>query len=153
VLVSSPYFRVSQRGVDLIKKFESFEPEAYPDTGGVPTVGWGFTYIYGRPVTLEDTVTLDEANTILDENISAIEKTLNKYVKVQLNQNQIDSLISFVYNIGSGEFSRSTLLALLNRGEYDKIPEQIKRWHFDNGVSINGLVNRRELEAKIFMEI
>ncbi|MDU6101543.1 MAG: lysozyme, partial [Acinetobacter sp.] len=76
---------------------------------------------------------------------------LDKYVKVKVTQNQFDALASFVYNVGETAFVKSTMLAVLNQGNYIAAANQFDRWIFDNGKRINGLVNRRAAEKKLFL--
>jgi lysozyme len=71
-------------------------------------------------------------------------------VEVSLEQNQFDSLVSWVYNLGPTNLKESTMLKVLNEGKYDEVPEQIKRWNKADGVVLGGLVKRREAEALLF---
>jgi len=79
------------------------------------------------------------------------EDAVNRLVKVELTQNQFDMLVSFVFNVGEGQFKRSTLLRLLNQGDYEGAANELPKWKFDNGKMIQGLLNRRLEEQKIFL--
>jgi lysozyme len=67
-----------------------------------------------------------------------------------LNQNQFDALVSFAFNVGDGAFRSSTLLRLLNQGQYDQVPAQLRRWNMDNGHVVQGLINRRNKEIALW---
>ena len=71
---------------------------------------------------------------------------INHNVKVPLSQNQFDALVSFVFNIGQSAFIESTLLRVLNEGDYKAVPQQLRRWIYDNGSVVQGLINRRQKE-------
>jgi lysozyme len=86
----------------------------------------------------------------LDEDLKEAEDAVNRLVKVPLTQGQFDALASFVFNLGEGQFSKSTLLKLLNAGSYDGARDQFKRWVYDNGKVQPGLVKRRMGEAERF---
>jgi lysozyme len=75
---------------------------------------------------------------------------VNESVTVPLNQNQFDALVSFSFNVGDNAFRGSTLLKLLNQGQYDQVPAQLRRWVRDNGHVVQGLINRREKEIVLW---
>jgi lysozyme len=77
---------------------------------------------------------------------------VNRLVTVPLNQSQFDALVDFVFNLGAGAFSTSTLLRLLNGGDYAGAAGQFGRWNKDNGKVVAGLTRRRAAEAKLFEE-
>jgi lysozyme len=142
----------SERGIDLIKSFEGCVLKAYPDpgTGGDPwTIGWGTT----RGVKRGMTITQEEADLLLAEDVNGFASQVSRMVRVPLNQNQFDALVSFVYNVGAGAFGNSTLLRLLNEGEYEGAAGQFGRWvHGGNGETLPGLVRRRAAEKALFEE-
>lgn len=140
-------YYVSPDGVEFIKKWEGCRLSSYLDTGDVWTVGYGHTGgVYpGMSISEED------AEVLLMEDIFPAESALNKYVLVDLNRNQVDALISFVFNIGIQAFKKSTLLKFLNKGDYQRAAEELLRWCFDNGTKIQGLENRREAERERFL--
>lgn len=80
-----------------------------------------------------------------------VDACLDKCVKVKVSQNQFDALASFVYNVGETAFVKSTMLVLLNQGNFTGAANQFDRWVFDNGKRIPGLVNRRSAEKKLFL--
>src|SRR5574343_1083814 len=113
--------RVSQSGIDLIKRFEGLRLEAYPDpaSGGEPwTIGYGTTRTPAGPVTPGMTITQAQAEEYLRDDLRFFESRINDLVKVPLSQAQFDALVSLTYNIGAGAFERSTLLRELNAGNH-----------------------------------
>ncbi len=139
-------YKISSYGIELIRSFEGLRLEAYPDTGGVWTIGWGTTLnvVKGMRITKET------AEEWFQRDIRIAEKIVTKNVSQPLNQNQYDALCSFAYNIGEPQFKISTLLRLLNNGVYKEVPYQLTRWIYDDGKIVTGLVNRRNKEAKLF---
>ena len=89
-------------------------------------------------------------NQYLSEDIEDVEKALSTLVKVKLNQNQYDSLVSFVFNVGTGAFSSSTLLKKLNNNDFESVPKELRKWIFAGGKACVGLKKRREAEAILF---
>ena len=98
--------KTSQRGINLIKQYESFRAEAYRCPAGVWTIGYGHT----RDVKSGDKITEPEALKLLRQDVQTAEKAVSTLVKKPLDQNRFDALVSFVYNTGSGNFASSTLL-------------------------------------------
>lgn len=135
----------------LIGRAEGFSLESYQDTGGVWTIGWGTTKIAGKPVTAGMTITKEQAVECFNHDIFEVEAQVAALVKVPLTDNQFSSLVSLVYNIGSGQFKKSTLLRKLNQGNYDGAANEFGRWVYDNGVKLNGLISRREQERELFL--
>ena len=133
-------------GIALIKKFEGCELEAYQCSAGVWTIGYGHT----KGVEEGDTISKDQAEEMLVEELHEYENYVNDYVNVALSQNQFDALVSWVYNLGPANLKASTLLKVLNQGEYEDVPAQIKRWNKAGGKVLEGLIRRREAEACLF---
>jgi len=136
----------SEACYDLIKKSEGLKLSAYLDSVGIPTIGYGHT----KGVKLGDSCTEQEADAWLKEDIDATVKNINSVVASRLTQHQFDALVSLTYNIGVGNFDHSTLLKLLNSNEFDAAAEQFKRWDMAGGKVVQGLLNRREKEEKLF---
>lgn len=137
----------SERGIACIKAHESLRLVAYPDTGGVWTIGYGHT----RGVKQGDTCTEEQALQWLHEDLSSAEQTVDEMVQVPLNQNEYDALVSFVFNIGRSQFYTSTLLRKLNCEDYDGAADQFPRWKYDGGRVVNGLIARRADERALFL--
>lgn len=142
--------KVDQAGLDLIHLNEGFSLTAYLDTGGVWTIGWGSTKIFGRRVRKGDVITKEQAEEQSLIDLKDSEAAVNKFVKVPLTQGQYNALVDFVYNIGEKQFASSTLLKVLNKGDYDEAAKQFMRWVYDNGVKIKGLELRRKRAVAMF---
>jgi lysozyme len=141
--------------LNFIKKAEGgLYLKAYQDSGGVWTIGWGSTYDFDkqRKVQQGDIITEAQAQKWLDMETSQNAKDIDSLVKVPLNNNQKNALVSFVYNVGIGAFKASSLLRLLNSGaDKNTVAAQFDRWVYDNGVKVKGLINRRNAEKKLFL--
>lgn len=137
---------INKAGLELIKEFEGFRSRAYLCPAGVWTVGYGHT----QGVRSGDVVTREQAEALLRQDLTDAEHAVDKWVDVPLGGNQFAALVSFVFNVGSGAFKDSTLLRLLNRGDYLSVPGQLKRWNKSGGRVLKGLVRRREAEAKLW---
>lgn len=140
--------KTSEEGLDHIEASEGIRYVAYLDTGGVWTIGVGHT---GPEVVKGLRATEEQVREWLVEDVEEAEDAVNRLVKVELNQNQFDMLVSFVFNVGEGQFKRSTMLRLLNKGDYEAAANEFPKWKFDNGKMIQGLLNRRLEEQKIFL--
>ena len=138
--------KISDEGLSLIKHFEGCELKAYRCAANVLTIGYGST----KGVTEDMEITQEGAEELLQEEMHEYEGYINDMVKVPLEQHQFDAMVSWVFNLGSGNLSSSTLLKKLNNSEYDEVPEQIKRWNKAGGKVLEGLVRRREAEALLF---
>ena len=149
----SGHFDISGYGYSIIRESEGFRNQAYKDTGGVWTIGYG-TIKYPNGVTVKqgDTCTQGQANLWLMNDCKWVDACLDKYIKVKLNQNQFDALASFVYNVGESAFVKSTMLTLINQSKFGLAANQFDRWIYDNGKVINGLVNRRAKEKLLFLK-
>ena len=139
--------KTSQEGIALIKKFEGCELTAYQCSAGVWTIGYGHT----KGVEKGMTISKESAEEMLVEELHEYEGYINNHVTCPLSQNQFDALVSWVYNLGSSNLLASTLLKVLNKGDYDGVPAQIKRWNKAGGKVLDGLIRRREAEALLFL--
>ena len=141
--------KTSQSGVDLIKSFEGYRNTAYMDSAGIWTVGYGHT---GPDVTAGTKLEHGGAEVVLRKDLAGAEKAVTELVKVPLNQNQFDALVSFVFNLGSGAFAESTLLKRLNAKESPCVvaKEELPRWNKAGGKVLSGLTRRRQMEAELF---
>ena len=97
-----------------------------------------------------DKINQDEAEHLLKEEMPEYEGYINNMVEVPLEQCQFDALVCWVYNLGPTNLKESTLLRILNEGDYGGVPEQIKRWNKAGGEVLAGLVKRRQSEANLF---
>lgn len=151
--IATDEMHVSPSGVDLICNFEGLRLKAYDDGVGVWTIGFGTTkYPNGIRVKKGDTCTLDQAKAYMQNDLKSFEQTVNNTVKVLLNQNQFDALVSLAYNIGSTAFNNSTLVRQLNEGNYKAAANQFNVWVNAGGKRMQGLVNRRAAERTLFLK-
>lgn len=145
--------RISQRGVNLIKKFEGFRAKPYLCSAGVATIGYGSTYYEnGVRVKLTDPP-IDRvwAEQLLRNVLVHYEREVDAVTTDLITQNQFDALTSFTYNVGVTNFRKSTLLQLINSNYRDpKIRTQFLRWDKAGGRVIEGLKKRREIEANLY---
>ena len=139
--------KIGSKGLELIKHFEGCELEAYKCPAGVWTIGYG--HIKGVQEGMK--ITEMQAEEMLQSELIAYEGYINDLVEVELNQNQFDAMVSWVYNLGGGNLRASTLLKVLNAGNYAGVPEQMLRWNKAGGKVLEGLTRRRQAEADLFV--
>jgi lysozyme len=141
--------KTSPKGIALIKSAEGLRLKAYPDpgTGGLPwTIGYGSTL----GVTRTMIITEAQAELMLAADLVRFERAVERLVQVPLTQGQFDALVSFTYNVGEGNFTKSTLLRKLNAGDSEGAAEQFSRWVNAGGKVLPGLVKRRAAERALF---
>ncbi|WP_397321946.1 lysozyme [Pantoea agglomerans] len=139
--------KVSNNGINLVKRFEGLELKAYRDSVGILTIGYGHTHA----VKAGDIITGEQADAFLREDLQVAELTVNTNVKVKLTQGQFDALVSFVFNLGSGNFVKSTLIKKLNAGDYAGSADEFGKWVNAGGKKLPGLVKRRAAEREVFL--
>ena len=139
--------KIGSKGLELIKHFEGCELEAYKCPAGVWTIGYG--HIKGVQEGMK--ITEMQAEEMLQSELIEYEGYINDLVEVELNQNQFDAMVSWVYNLGGGNLRASTLLKVLNAGNYAGVPEQMLRWNKAGGKVLEGLTRRRQAEADLFV--
>ncbi len=138
--------KASKAAYILIQQFESLRLIAYKCPGGVWTIGYGHT----SGVQEGMTITEAEADELLAEDIEVCEKQINS-LNLSLNQNQFDALVSFLFNVGIGNFSKSTLLMKVKVNPYDNsIADEFARWVCSKGKKLTGLQRRRTSEIKLY---
>ena len=138
---------ISKKGIDLIKRFEGCRLKAYRCPAGVWTIGYGHT----GNVKSTDVITQEKAEEILKRDLKVHEDNVKRVVKIALTQNQFDALVSFEYNVGYGAFANSTLLKLLNSGNYNAAAKQFERWVHVGDNILEGLIRRRNAEKELFL--
>jgi lysozyme len=151
--------KLSNRGVKLIKSFEGLRLNAYKDVARVWTIGYGSThYQDGRSIKPGDKLTDEaQANTLFISTLNKYIEAVNNGVKVGLTQNQFDALVSFIYNVGTGVVTSSTLFKTLNAGNYHSAADQFLVWNKitdpDTGkkAPCKTLSLRREQERALFL--
>ena len=136
----------SANALNIIKEFEGCKLTSYQDVGGTWTIGYGHT----KGVTETDIISSAQAEALLVKELKQYENYVRKLVKVPLFQYQFDALVSWTYNLGPTNLKNSTMLMLLNKGKYDLIPNEMRRWNKVNGKVLEGLVIRRDKEARLF---
>jgi lysozyme len=137
---------ISKEGVCLIKRFEGCKLEAYYDAVNVLTIAYGRT----KGVKAGDTCTQEQADAWLEEELQEYGGYVNEAVNVPLSQNQFDALVSWTYNLGPSNLNKSTMLKVLNNGEYEEVPAQMRRWNKAGGKVLEGLTRRRNAESLLF---
>lgn len=135
-------------GVNLIKYYEKCRLRAYQDTGGVWTIGWGHT---GPEVKRGLVITRAQADELLLADLSVAEHAVETLIHYGLAQHQFDALVSLIFNIGVTAFKNSTLLRMMLLGDILGASKQFGRWIHDNGKTLDGLIERREAERKLFL--
>ncbi|PWQ94830.1 lysozyme [Leucothrix pacifica] len=161
--------KMSRQGIRTLIDSEDSVNVVYNDQAGLPTIGVGHcmtqSEVSSGKIELSDGSVIDlrkgrisKANIerLLADDLIPREKAVNRMVKVTLDQYQFDALVHFVFNVGTGAFQKSTLLKRLNAGDYDAVPDEIRKW---NIVTIGGqkqvsrgLANRREVECSMWEE-
>ena len=136
----------SENGIELIKDFEGRRLVAYQDSVGVWTIGYGHT----KTAHEDKLIIKSTADRLLAEDLAEFEKYVDTYVTVALTQNQFDALVSWTFNLGPGNLKESTMLKKLNQGLYAEVPDEMRRWNKAGGKVLEGLIRRREAEAKLF---
>ena len=137
---------ISDKGINLIREFEGYSSHAYQDVGGVWTIGYGHT----KNVHEGDIISSAQAEALLVKELKQYENYVNDLVEVPLFKYQFDALVSWTYNLGPTNLKNSTMLALLNKGRYDLVPDEMRKWNKVNGTVVEGLVIRRDKEARLF---
>lgn len=145
-------YKMSERGIAFLKNQEGFRGYAYQDSGGKWTIGYGHTESAGglKPGINSKKISKEEGDALLRIDLPKYENIVRKNVRVPLNQNQFDALVSFVYNVGPYNFKTSALLSELNKGNYDAVPDQLRRWIHVKKKPNDGLKNRRESEVNVW---
>lgn len=137
--------------IDLIKKYEGFRPQAYQDSIGVWTIGYGTTRINGQPVKAGMTITQDHALQLVQQEVNKLWSQIEQITKVNLNDNQMNALVDFAYNLGFNALKNSTLMRLVNESKFAEAANQFPRWVYAGGKVLPGLVKRREAERQLFL--
>lgn len=140
--------KTSSKGIEFIKRHEGFRARAYKCPAGVWTIGYGHT----RGVNNGDVITKEQGERFLIRDLQTAEREVNSHGLI-INQNQFDALVSFVFNVGVGNFSRSTLLRKLKVNTNDStISYEFSRWKNGGGKVLPGLVKRRKEESELYFK-
>jgi len=144
---------LDNKGYLFITKHEGLSLKPYLCPAKIPTIGYGNTYYSdGKRVTLLDKeITKQQAFDMFKEIANRFAKRVDELVTSDINQNQFNSLVSFAYNVGTGNFSSSTLLKKINKNPNDlTLKAEFLRWNKASGKVLNGLTNRRNEEADLY---
>lgn len=140
--------RLSPAARERLKRLEGFRSKAYiPVPGDVPTIGYGFTH----GVKMGDTITREEADARLIEELRPYEMAVWQACTNEPNQNQFDAMTSLAYNIGQAGFKKSTVLKAHNRGDYQAAARAFGLWNKSSGVVYAGLTKRRAEESALYL--
>lgn len=139
--------KTSPIGRKLIQSFEGYRSEAYLCPAGVWTIGYGHT----RDVKQGDICTKEEADMFLQDDLKTAEDAVNAQ-NLKIGQLQFDALVSFVFNVGTANFNKSTLLKKLkiSTAATSDIETEWKKWKYANKVELKGLVRRRAAEWSLY---
>lgn len=149
--------RISPVGLKLIRESEGLFLKAYRCPAGVLTIGYGSTNRRGKHPELKPglRITKEQAEAMLLEDLIDYENDIKRLVKVPLTQNQFDALVSWQFNTGA--LAKSTLLKVLNKGNYAAVPAQLMLWTKatvdGKKVELKGLVTRRRAEAALWRDM
>lgn len=147
---------ISNAGLNLIRQAEGTEYVLYNDPSNHCSIGTGHLVHHGpicgaaSEAPFAGGITEAAATALLLQDVAYAEHAVEHLVKVPLSQGQHDALVSWTYNEGSGRLQTSTLLKVLNAGDYAAVPAQLMEWVFGGGVKLPGLVTRRAAEAALF---
>jgi GH24 family phage-related lysozyme (muramidase) len=141
--------KISAAGIELLKQFEGCRLTAYQDSVGVWTIGFGTT----AGVKEGQTISQVKAEEYLRSDLAIFEKAVTESIKVPVNQNQFDALVSFTYNVGVSAFRSSTLLNLINEKTDKKVvAAEFSKWVKAGNQTLPGLVSRRKAESELFLK-
>lgn len=150
---------INEAGKKILKRAEGLPGtdgapalETYLDDAGVPTNGWGHT----KGAVMGQQIDVQRAEDLFGGDIAPAEETVEQAVKTELSDNQFAALVIFAFNVGLAGFTGSTLLKVLNAGNYDQVPAQLRRWNkvrdpkTGQMVESHGLNNRRQIEIDLW---
>jgi len=142
-------------GEKLIKSFEGFSLKAYKDyiKNGVISYSIGYGHngkVDGKVIAANLTITADKAEELFQEDVKVFVDKVKQYIKVKLNQNQFDALVSLCYNVRTSNWVDFIEQSGINDGHYDRVPDALLKYVKSNGKTLKGLIRRRTEEGKLF---
>ncbi len=146
--VTASLLAISGAGLSVISTYEGKENKAYKDPVGIVTICYGHT----KTAKLGQVKSDAECKQLLHEDVTSHGLAVSKAVKVPISQQQYDAMTSFTYNVGAGNFRKSTLLKKLNQGDYCGAAKEFPKWNKAKGKVLKGLTTRRAAEQKLFLE-
>lgn len=141
------HFRYSEAGLALTMRYEGLRLQAYQDSGGVWTIGYGHT---GSDVKSGMQIGTLQAESYLRADLRRSIDAVNTLVSAPVAQNHFDALVDFCFNAGSGNLQHSTLLVLINKRDFTAAAEEFGRWVYVAGTLNRGLQRRRTAEKAMF---
>jgi len=146
--------KINAATVELVKSFEGLRLQAYQDSVGVWTIGYGTTAAAGVGIVPKAGMKITEAQAeeYLRLGLEKFARQIEPGIKVSVTDNQFGAMVSLAYNIGPGAFLKSTLLRKLNAGDELGAAQQFAVWNKAGGKVLNGLVRRREAERRLFLQ-
>jgi lysozyme len=148
----SKQMNLTQQGLALIRRFEGFRACAYRDAAGIWTIGFGHTSAAGAPhVRPGMKISRKEGLQILARDVASFALGVERLLDVELRDSQFSALVSFAYNVGLGNFRKSSVLGAVNARDFAAVPRRLSLWVKCRGCVLPGLVNRRAAEAAMFL--
>ena len=143
--------KLCDEGLELIKAQEGFRSRAYRDPVGVWTIGYGHTSMAGPPhVRAGLEISQSEGENILRRDVERFASGVRRLLTRSLSDRQFSALVSFAYNVGLGNFERSSVLRAVNAGNFEAVPRRLSLWVKAGGRTLPGLIRRRAAEAALF---
>ena len=133
--------------IQIVKAFEGCCLDVYVCPGGYRTIGYGHLLRKGD---ITDCISREEAEELLELDLNKAQRWAVRLTGVELTDNQLGALTSFIFNVGSGNYQRSTMRMLMNRGDFDGAANEFWKWRRSKGVILRGLVLRREACRALF---
>ena len=144
--------KYTNQAADLIKGFEGLRLDAYKDPAGVWTIGYGHTSTAGPGQRITKDQALSLLRSDMDKALNGVNNALRPEVSSLLSSSQVDALTSFVFNVGTGAFQRSTMAKKINERRPDQeVADEFGRWVYAGGSVLPGLVKRREKESAVYL--
>ncbi|MES0139393.1 lysozyme [Mesorhizobium sp. M0016] len=150
--------KVYRPGIEMTKKWEGWVPKRYNDAVGYCTVGYGHLLKKqrcdgtGNEQEFLNGISAKRGEELLIEDMAKAQITVQLAVPKDLDDGQFAALVDFTFNVGGANFKKSTLLAVVKRKQFERVPEQFGRWTRAAGVELKGLKNRRDDEIKVFFD-
>jgi lysozyme len=140
----------SQAGKDNIQRWEGFSRSAYQDIGDNWTIGIGHLIVAGDGLSSQSVLTDGQVYNLFAIDLENAERAIKNLVRVPISQGMFDALTDFVFEFGQPKFANSTLLRLLNNGDYAGAAAELPKWVHSGGKVVSQLVDRRDVAQQIF---
>ena len=143
---------ITQEGMTLIERFESFQKQIYICPAGYPTIGYGHVVKPQERDRFTAGISEQDAQAILQVDVGIAERAVLRMISVPLTDGQFDALVSFTFNLGAGALQRSALRRKVNREDHAEAPAEFMKWVWAGGRKLKGLAKRRAAEAMLYRE-